>query len=93
MRFTIATLLLPVLAGCASQMPSQSKLAEAQANYNNQDDNLCRSYGATVGTDPYFECRRALAQQHVDAAAQEAQRQTAASPPTTQQPYQQPLQR
>jgi hypothetical protein len=94
MRFTIAALLLPALAGCASQMPNEAKLAEAQATYNNQDDNLCRSRGATVGTDPYVECRRALAQEHIDAAAaQEAQRQAAASPPTTQQSNQQPLQR
>jgi hypothetical protein len=94
MRFTFIILLLPALTACASHMPSESKLAEAQAAYNNQDDNLCRARGATVGTDPYVECRRELAQEHVNAAAaQEAQRQAAASPPTTQQPNQQPLQR
>jgi hypothetical protein len=94
MRFTFIILLLPALAACASNMPSGSKLAEAQAAYNSQDDNLCRFRGATVGTDPYVECRRQLAQEHLDAAAaQEAQRQAAASPPTTQQANQQPLPR
>jgi hypothetical protein len=94
MRFTSIILLLSALAGCASNLPSESKLAEAQAAYNTQDDNLCRFRGATVGTDPYVECRRALAQEHVNAAAaQEAQRQAAASSPTTQQANQQPPQR
>jgi hypothetical protein len=92
MRFTLIILLLPALAGCASQMPSESKLAAAQATYNNQDDNLCRFRGATVGTDPYYECRRTLAQEHLDAAAAQ-QAQAAASPPTAQQATQQPLQR
>jgi hypothetical protein len=82
MRFTIAVLLIPaVLAGCAGEVSSESKIAQAQSTYNTHDDNECRAQGTTVGTDPYFTCRRALAQQHLDdQAAQEAQRR--ANPPT-----------
>jgi hypothetical protein len=92
MRFTFIIFLLPALAGCASNMPSESKIAQVEAAYNNQDDNLCRFRGATVGTDPYYECRRTLAQEHLDAAAAQ-QAQAATSPPTAQQATQQPLQR
>jgi hypothetical protein len=84
MRFTFLILLIPALAGCAMHMPSQGKLAEAQETYNAQDDNLCRFRGATVGTDVYVECRRQLAQEHVDAAAaqeRQAQQQANQQPP------------
>jgi hypothetical protein len=83
MRFTVAMLLIPALAGCASQVESEARLAQAQSTYNTQDDNQCRAQGTTVGTDPYFTCRRVLAQEHLDdQAAQEAQRR--ANPPPQQ---------
>jgi hypothetical protein len=60
-------------------MESEARLAQAQSTYNTQDDNQCRAQGTTVGTDPYFVCRRALAQEHLDAqAAQQEQRRAAA---------------
>jgi hypothetical protein len=79
MRFTVAILLISALAGCAGEVGNEARLAEAQSAYNTQDDNQCRAQGTTVGTDPYFTCRRALAQEHLDAqAAQQEQRRAAA---------------
>jgi hypothetical protein len=63
-----ALLLVPTLGAC-SDMQSEGKLADAQATYNTQDDNECRSHGTTTGTDPYFQCRRELAKDHVEAEA------------------------
>ena len=92
MRFAAVILLVPALAGCAGELPNQGRLTDAMRSYNNQDDNECRFQGTTVGTDPYNQCREALAQQRIDEAdaAKEAQRQAAANPPATQQPYQRP---
>jgi hypothetical protein len=53
------------LLGCAD-VTSQAKLSEMQQKFSSQDDNVCRSQGTTVGTDPYFSCRDALARQHLD---------------------------
>ena len=88
MRFAAVILLLPALAGCAGEVPNQARLTDAQMTFNNQDDNQCRAQGTTTGTDPYLQCREALAQAHIDEAdaAKEAQRQAAANPPTLQQP-------
>ena len=88
MRFAAVILLLPLLAGCAGEVTNHARLMDAQATFNNQDDNQCRAQGTTAGTDPYFQCREALAQEHIDEAdaAREAQRQAAANPPTSQQP-------
>jgi hypothetical protein len=63
-------------------MQSEGRLADAQATYNTQDDNECRSHGATTGTDPYFQCRRELAKDHVEAeAARQAQQRALDQPP------------
>jgi hypothetical protein len=88
MRFAAVILVLPALAGCAGDVTDHARLMDAQTTFNNQDDNKCRSQGTTVGTGPYFQCREALAQEHIDEAdaAREAQRQAAANPPTPQQP-------
>jgi hypothetical protein len=84
MRFAIVIVLLPVLAGCASQPDA---LADAQMTYHNQDDNECRSQGTTVGTDPYLQCKMSLAKSHLEEkAALEAQRRALANaPPNPQQ--------
>jgi len=88
MRFAVVMLLLPALVGCAGEVPNQARLRDAQMTFNNQDDNQCRAQGTTTGTDPYFQCREALAQAHIDEAdaAREAQRQAAANPPTSPPP-------
>lgn len=91
MRLMAALILFCALAGCAGDVTSYARLTDAMTNYNNQDDNECRFQGTTAGTDPYFQCRDALAQARIAEAdaAKEAQRQAAANPPTPQQPYQQ----
>jgi hypothetical protein len=87
MRFTVVILLLPALAACASDLQSMAKQADAQAVYSHDDDNECRSYGTTVGTEPYFQCRANQAQTRLEAeaAAREAKRNAAAVPPVPQQ--------
>jgi hypothetical protein len=64
MRYTVALLAFCALTGCAD-VTDQAKLSQAQQMYNNQDDNECRSQGITVGTDPYYQCRNALAKTHL----------------------------
>jgi hypothetical protein len=64
MRYTTAVLAFFALAGCAD-VTDQAKLTQSQQTYNNQDDNECRSQGITVGTDPYYQCRDALAKAHL----------------------------
>lgn len=95
MRLATVMLLLPALAGCAGDVPNQGRLKDAMTTNNNQDDNECRFQGTTVGTEPYFQCREALAQARIAEAdaAREAQRQAAAIPTTPQQPSLQPKQR
>ena len=95
MRHTVVILIFCALAGCAGELPNQARLTDAMTSYNNQDDNECRLQGTTVGTEPYFQCRQALAQEHIDEAdAREAERRQAAAANTpTTQPNQRPPQR
>jgi len=48
MKRVVAILSLLALTGCLTTSPQE--LAQ-------QDDNVCRSYGAAPGTDAYINCR------------------------------------
>ena len=91
MRLTFVIVMIPALIGCTMTMQSQSRLTQTQMNYNQQDDNECRMQGATVGTDPYYQCRNALARQHMDEEdAKAAERRAAEAAQANQQAYQPP---
>jgi hypothetical protein len=86
--------LLPIvilLSGCVSDKERAAQQRALAQQINRRDDDQCRSYGATPGTDQYIKCRMMIAQQR-DAA--DAQRNAAvmqyllANKPT---PYQIPV--
>lgn len=61
MRFVIVALVL-ALGGCMSDRERAERQSYA-------DDATCRSYGFTLGTDSYAQCRMAVAQQRQANAA------------------------
>jgi hypothetical protein len=60
MRNLIAILFLLSLAGCVTAQDREAAAAEFRAKLAQQDDQSCRSYGATPGSQSYITCRTAL---------------------------------
>ena len=61
-----------LLTGCLSPAQRAAKAAAYQRAINAQDDGQCRAYGATPGTQLYYNCRMTLAQNRN--ASEEAQK-------------------
>lgn len=70
-----------LLAGCASQSQIAAQQLAQREDLDAADDSTCQSYGAQKGTEPYFNCRMMLNQQHAQTsvAQQEIQAQRSAT--------------
>lgn len=72
-RATIALgLALIGLCGCASPEAIRAQEASARAAMEAQDDAKCRSFGASPGSQAYFDCRMSIDRQRQDATMQAA---------------------
>lgn len=68
----IVICIISLLLGCKSESREQHRVEESHAQQA-ADDQQCRSYGATVGSDSYVACRMQLDNRR--AQADEARRQ------------------
>ena len=58
MRIGIIMLALVALGGCAQDQAQRQAQAQAQLAANASDDDAkCKSYGVTVGSPAYVQCR------------------------------------
>jgi len=80
------------LAGCVTSQERAERAAAARARIAQEDDSICRSYGAMPGTPAYIQCRTTRDQMHQASADAEASRRAAAlaalasTPVVVQQP-------
>jgi hypothetical protein len=77
----VAVAAVASLGGCIT---AQERMAQANAKNASADDESCRSYGATPGTQPYITCRTQLQAARLGAPPPAA----AAAAPITPTPYQ-----
>jgi len=71
---TLALVVVLTICGCASREQIEARQAAARAAIDAQDDAKCRSFGATPGSQAYFQCRMTLDQTRTQiTAAQDAQ--------------------
>jgi len=75
----LAILACAALTGCATSEQIANRRQDELAARDASDDGTCRSYGATPGTQPYFNCRMTLNSQHGQEDAQKQQASDAAN--------------